>query len=48
MSDMIFHINPNGSSKKGAISDKVKAKTKNCKRPGGFLWGARGLSCSCK
>lgn len=47
MSNMIFHINPNGSSKTGVIRDESKAKTKNCQRPGGFLWGSRGLSCSC-
>lgn len=48
MSNMIFNVNPNGSRKQGVVGDNVKAKkTKNCTRPGGFLWGSRGLSCSC-
>lgn len=47
MSKIVFQINPNGSKKAGSVSNNVKSKTKNCKRPGGFLWGSRGLSCSC-
>ncbi len=48
MSNMIFEINPNGSNKTGAVKSRSMAKTKNCSRPGGFLWGGgRGLSCSC-
>lgn len=46
MSNMIFKVNPNGSSKKDTIIGESKAK-KNCSRPGGFLWGSRGQSCSC-
>lgn len=47
MSNIIFQINPNGSVKRDSVSDNSKAKTKNCKRPGGFLWGSRGQSCKC-
>lgn len=48
MSNMIFKINPNGSKNDNVVMDESKAKTKNCTRPGGFLWGGRGLSCTCK
>lgn len=46
MSDMIFSINPNGSNNVEAINNSKQGK-KNCTRPGGFLWGSRGLSCTC-
>jgi len=47
MSDMIFKINSNGSKHTGIFNGETKTKKKNCSRPGGFLWGSRGLSCTC-
>lgn len=48
MNNLVFKINPNGSVKENAIIfDDTKVKMRNCKRPGGFLWGSTGASCTC-